>query len=64
MGDIVNLNRFRKSKARRDKVTAAAENRVKFGRKKSERNAAKSDAARSNKELDGHRLNDKDSPET
>jgi len=39
--NIVNFNKARKAKARHQKVIKAAENRVKFGMKKSEKEKAK-----------------------
>jgi hypothetical protein len=55
-GEVVNLRRVRKAKARADGASQAAENRIRFGRTLSERKqttAAESAAAR---HLDGHRL--------
>jgi hypothetical protein len=37
MGDVVNLNRFRKAKARSTAESKAAENRARFGRPGAER---------------------------
>jgi hypothetical protein len=37
MAEIVNLNKFRKKKAREEAATQAAENRVRFGRTKAEK---------------------------
>ena len=37
MAEIVNLNKFRKKKAREAAATQAAENRVRFGRTKAEK---------------------------
>lgn len=37
MGDVVNLNRFKKAKERAEKARVAAANRAKFGRTKAER---------------------------
>ena len=55
----VNLNRYRKEKAKSDAKTRANENVVKHGRTKAERllDAAKNDKAR--KMLDRHRIEDK-----
>ena len=55
-GEIINLKRARNGKARSAKETAAAANRVNFGRTKAERelNAAKGELAA--RRLDGHRL--------
>lgn len=53
MGDVVNLRRARKAKARVDAATTAAANRVAFGRTKAEREAAAAEEARRHKALDG-----------
>jgi len=37
MSNVVNLNRFRKQKARKDAEREAAENRIRFGRTKAEK---------------------------
>lgn len=37
MGDVVNLNKFRKQKARTDRARTADANRAKFGRTNAER---------------------------
>lgn len=55
MADLVNLNRFRKQKARAEKEAEAAENRVRFGRTKAEKQAEAQEAARKARLLDGHR---------
>lgn len=56
MAEIVNLNRFRKAKAKADALAAAAENRVRFGRSKAERGEASSHDALAQKRIEGHRL--------
>ncbi len=53
MGDIVNLNKARKSKARSDHEQTAAENRRKFGRTKSARKVEDLEKSKQAKELDG-----------
>jgi len=53
MAEIVNLNRARKAKARTEAQAAAAVNRTAFGRTKAEKLAAKAEAERRAKELDG-----------
>ena len=58
MGDIINLRQARKAKARRDKEVAAAANRVKFGRSKTEREVQRHEAARLDRQLDGNRRED------
>lgn len=60
MADIVNLNRFRKEKARNAKRAQADENAVKFGRSKADKR--RDDALRDKEvlQLDQHRLDSKD----
>lgn len=53
MAELINLNRARKARARADVKASAAENRVKFGRSKAETAAAKLDAERARRDLDG-----------
>jgi hypothetical protein len=59
MGEIVNLNRFRKDKDRAEKAAKASENRVTHGRRKSDRDIEKAREDKAGKTLDQHRL-DKD----
>lgn len=54
--NVVNFNKVRKSKARHQKVLRAAENRVKFGMKKSEMEKAKALTEKLQGHLDGHKL--------
>ena len=51
--DVVNLNRFRKARARDDKAKQAAENRVKFGRTKAEKQLAATEEQLASRRLDG-----------
>ncbi|MCV6586474.1 MAG: DUF4169 family protein [Marinibacterium sp.] len=60
MAEPVNLNRFRKQKARAAKKARADENAVKFGRTKAERAADDDAARRADRHLDGHALDDPD----
>jgi hypothetical protein len=53
MAEIVNLNRARKAKARDEARATAAANRIAHGRTKAERQAAKAEAERRTRELDG-----------
>ena len=55
MAEPVNLNRFKKDKARAEKKARANQNAVKFGRTKAENklDLTKEDKARS--DLDGHK---------
>jgi len=56
MGDIVNLNRYRKGRKARDEKRAAANNRSKFGRNKADLLEMKSARARAERTLDGKRI--------
>jgi len=58
MGDVVNLRRARKAKARDDAATTAAVNRAAFGRTKADRAAETDAAARRNRLLDGAKRED------
>jgi hypothetical protein len=55
MADIVNLNRFRKRRTREEEGRQAAENRVRFGRTKEERDKAAREAEKAARELEGKR---------
>jgi hypothetical protein len=56
MGDLVNLRRARKDKARREREKDAQSNRVVFGRTKPERETAKAQQALDASRLDAHKL--------
>ncbi len=60
MTDVVNLNQFRKDRRRAEKKRVAAENRVKFGRTKTERKAADAAKAASEDLLDGKKISTED----
>ena len=51
----INLNKARKAKAKADAETKAAENRIRFGRTKAEKQTAAESTARSARDLDGHK---------
>ena len=55
MSKPVNLNRFRKDKARADAKARADQNAVKFGRTRAEKDRAKAEAERASRRLDGHK---------
>ena len=55
MSTVTNLNKFRKQKARQDKRAQAAENTVKFGRSRAEKDAEKARADKASRDLDGHK---------
>jgi hypothetical protein len=58
MGDIVNLSKYRKQRQRTEQTKQAAENRVRFGRDKSDRARTRSEQDRRNQDLDGKRRDD------
>lgn len=55
MGEVLNLNKARKARARADKAAAAAANRIAHGRTKAERASDAAEAARHAAQLDGAR---------
>lgn len=63
MADIINLNRFRKAKARADDKRQAAENRVVFGRTKAEKQQAEAARKMEQRALDGARITPPDDAE-
>ena len=58
MGDVVNLNRFRKRTAKQTAAKEADANRARFGRNKSERASEQQRRDRARSMLDQHRLDD------
>jgi hypothetical protein len=56
MASVVNLNRFRKEKARAAKEQRAAENRALYGRNKKERQAETAEQRRADRDLDAKKL--------
>jgi hypothetical protein len=56
MGDLVNLNKFRKAKQRQTEETQAGINREKFGRTKAETKRDHKTREREKHQLDGSRL--------
>ena len=55
MGEVVNLNRARKARAKAEKSQTSKANRILFGRSKAERSANRIEAERDRKPLDGAR---------
>ena len=53
MAEPVNLNRFRKDKARAEKKARADENAVKFGRTKAQKDLDRARAEKADRDLDG-----------
>lgn len=60
LGDIVNLKRFRKQKARAEADSHAAANRALFGRSKDERIKTDREQEKAGRVLDQHRIEGKD----
>ena len=58
MGEVVNLNRFRKDRAKVEAKDAATVNRVTHGRSKAEKTRTAKERARAEKLLDGSKLED------
>jgi hypothetical protein len=58
MGDVVNLNKARKAKARGDARMTADANRAKFGRTRAEKERDHAEKARAERLLDGSKLED------
>lgn len=58
MGDVVNLNRFRKQRARKLREQEADRNRVRHGRTKDEKLKESLEAERRGRDLDGKKLDD------
>ena len=54
-GEVVNLRRVRKEKARAEAAAKAAHNRAAFGRTKAERELKQAQEAAARRHLDGHK---------
>ncbi|SFD44790.1 DUF4169 family protein [Roseivivax sediminis] len=55
MSNTVNLNRYRKDKARAEKRAKGDENAVKFGRSKGRKAQERAEADKARRDLDGHK---------
>jgi len=62
MAKVVNLNQFRKNKARAEKRASADANAVKFGRSKAQRQLEQARAQKSKDSLDRHKQEDEHEP--
>lgn len=60
MSDVTNLNRFRKSRAHKEKRRQAAENRARYGRSKAEKLISNLNKARAHDHIEGHKLDNND----
>ena len=58
MGDVVNLNRFRKTRDRAERAKEAEANRIRFGRTKAEKDRDRQEAERRAQDLNGKKLDD------
>ncbi len=58
MGKPVNLNRYRKEKARAEKKARADQNAVAFGRSKAEKQVVKLQKDKQNRDLDNHEMDE------
>jgi hypothetical protein len=56
MGDVVNLRRARKDRARTEADRKAQANRISFGRTKTEKSLTSAERALAERRIDGHRL--------
>jgi hypothetical protein len=56
MADLVNLNRYRKERNRRATAKTAAENRIRYGRSKAERQQERREEEKATKDLDNKRI--------
>jgi hypothetical protein len=56
MGEIINLRRVRKQARKRDEAEQAAANRIVHGRSKAERNLETARTAKTDRYLDGHKI--------
>ena len=56
MGDVINLNRFRKQKAKKERAKQAEQNRLKHGRTKTERDLEARRKQLEVRHIDGHKL--------
>lgn len=58
MSKPVNLNRFRKEKARAEKKARADQNAAKFGQTKAEKEVVKLQQDKHRRDLDGHEIDE------
>ena len=62
MGNVINLNRFRKRVEREASAKQADANRAKFGRTKADRSSEAKRADRAKEHLDQHRIDREEQP--
>ena len=56
MGEVINLNRFRKARTKADEAKQAEENRVRHGRGKAEKRKTAEEQDRTDRDHDGKKL--------
>ncbi len=56
MGEVINLNRFRKARAKAEEGRQAEENRVRYGRAKAEKTHTTNEQDRTDRDLDGKKI--------
>jgi hypothetical protein len=62
MGDVINLRQFRKQKERAEKQKAAEQNRISFGRTKTEKNLTQARNEKVEKQLDQGKIDKPEPP--
>lgn len=60
MGDVINLNQVRKARAQAEAARSADNNRVQHGTPKALKKKTKAEKKKSDRNLEGKRLNDSD----
>lgn len=64
MGDVINLNKFRKERRRSAEKRSARDNRVRFGRSGADKAAGRHTDDRAGRTLDGKKLDTGDGDDT
>jgi len=62
MGDVINLRQFRKNKERAEKQKSAEQNRITFGRTRTEKNLTQARNEKDEKHLDQGKLDKPEPP--
>ncbi|MGO4386869.1 DUF4169 family protein [Microvirga sp. 2YAF29] len=62
MAEIINLRQARKNKTRADKEARADQNRISFGRTKTEKELTKAERELEQRRLDSHKRDDGETP--
>ena len=59
MSDVINLRGARKARERDERATLAAQNRLKYGKTRAEREKTEAEQNLADRRLDDHRLSDR-----